>query len=99
MFGMVINLRIIQRWKKRVSKQYADQIANLEKRITKQEKDFKEERTGYVEREKRVVEEMADMRGKVKWMANKLNEQKRKIIWLSVGLVSAMVMAIYLMVR
>ena len=82
-----------------VSKQYADQIANLEKRITKQEKDFKEERAGYVEREKRSVEEMADMKGKVKWMATKLNEQKRKIIWLSVGLVLAVGVAIYLLVR
>ena len=82
-----------------VSKQYADQIASLEKRITKQEKDFKEERAGYVEREKRVVEEMADMKGKVKWMANKLNEQKRKIIWLSVGLVLAVGVAVYLLVR
>ena len=82
-----------------VGKQYADQIANLEKRITKQEKDFKEERAGYVEREKRSVEEMADMKGKVKWMATKLNEQKRKIIWLSVGFVLAVGVAIYLMVR
>ena len=82
-----------------VSKQYADQIANLEKRITKQEKDFKEERAGYVEREKRNVEEMADMRGKVKWMATKLNEQKRKIIWLSVGLGLAVGVAVYLLVR
>ena len=82
-----------------VSKQYADQIANLEKRITKQEKDFKEERAGYVEREKRNVEEMADMKGKVKWMASKLNEQKRKIIWLSIGLVLALALAVYLMVR
>ena len=82
-----------------VSKQYADQIANLEKRITKQEKDFKEERAGYVEREKRSVEEMADMKGKVKWMATKLNEQKRKIIWLSVGLGLAVALAVYLMVR
>ena len=82
-----------------VSKQYADQIANLEKRITKQEKDFKEERAGYVEREKRNVEEMADMKGKVKWMATKLNEQKRKIIWLSVGLVLAVGVAVYLFVR
>ena len=82
-----------------VSKQYADQIANLEKRITKQEKDFKEERAGYVEREKRSVEEMADMKGKVKWMANKMNEQKRKIIWLSIGLVLALALAVYLMVR
>lgn len=82
-----------------VSKQYADQIANLERRITKQEKDFKEERAGYAEREKRSVEEMADMRGKVKWMATKLNEQKRKIIWLSVGLVVAVGVAVYLLVR
>ena len=82
-----------------VSKQYADQIANLEKRITKQEKDFKEERTAYAEREKRSVEEMADMKGKVKWMATKMNEQKRKIIWLSVGLGLAVGVAIYLLVR
>ncbi|MBO7636118.1 MAG: hypothetical protein J6S89_06025 [Paludibacteraceae bacterium] len=82
-----------------VSKQYADQIANLEKRITKQEKDFKEERAGYVEREKRSVEEMADMKGKVKWMATKLNEQKRKIIWLSVGFGLALGVAVYLLVR
>ena len=82
-----------------VSKQYADQIANLEKRISKQEKDFKEERAAYAEREKRSVEEMADMKGKVKWMATKLNEQKRKIIWLSVGLGLALGVAVYLFVR
>ena len=69
-----------------VSKQYADQIANLEKRLTKQEKDFKDERAGYVEREKRNVEEMANMKNKVAWMANKLNERKRTIVWLAVGL-------------
>ena len=45
------------------------------------------------------MEEMADMRGKVKWMATKLNEQKRKIIWLSVGLVVAVGVAVYLLVR
>ena len=82
-----------------VSKQYADQIASLEKRITKQEKDFKEERAAFAEREKRSVEEMADMRGKVKWMATKLNEQKRKIIWLSVGFGLALGVAVYLLVR
>ena len=82
-----------------VSKQYADQIASLEKRITKQEKDFKEERAAFAEREKRSVEEMADMRGKVKWMATKLNEQKRKIIWLSVGFGLALGVAVYLFVR
>ena len=70
-----------------VSKQYADQIASLEKRLTKQEKDFKEERAGYVEREKRNVEEMANMKVKVAWMANKLNERKRTIVWLASGLV------------
>jgi len=32
-------------------------------------------------------------------MATKLNEQKRKIIWLSVGLVLAVGVAIYLLVR
>ena len=69
-----------------VSKQYADQIANLEKRLTKQEKDFKDERAGYVEREKRNVEEMTNMKNKVAWMANKLNERKRTIVWLAVGL-------------
>ena len=42
---------------------------------------------------------MADMKGKVKWMATKMNEQKRKIIWLSVGLGLAVALAIYLMVR
>ena len=82
-----------------VSKQYADQIANLEKRITKQEREFKEERAGYAEREKRSVEEVADMKGKVKWMATKLNEQKRKIIWLSIGLGLAVALVIYLLVR
>ena len=45
------------------------------------------------------MEEMADMKGKVKWMATKLNEQKRKIIWLSVGLGLALVVAVYLFVR
>ena len=82
-----------------VSKQYADQIANLEKRLTKQEKDFKDERDGYIEREKRSVEEMADMKGKVAWMANKLNERKRTIVLLAVGLVVLAGLAIWMMVR
>jgi len=82
-----------------VSKQYADQIASLEKRLTKQEKDFKEERAGYVEREKRNVEEMANMKNKVAWMANKLNERKRTIALLAVGLVAAMGIMIWIALR
>lgn len=82
-----------------VSKQYADQIASLEKRLTKQEKDFKEERAGYVEREKRNVEEMANMKNKVAWMANKLNERKRTIALLAVGLVAAVGLMIWIALR
>lgn len=82
-----------------VSKQYADQIANLEKRLTKQEKDFKDERDGYIEREKRNVEEMANMKGKVAWMANKLNERKRTIVLLAVGLAVLAGGVIWMMVR
>ena len=82
-----------------VSKQYADQIASLEKRLTKQEKDFKEERAGYVEREKRNVEEMANMKNKVAWMANKLNERKRTITLLVVGLVAAVGIMIWIALR
>ena len=82
-----------------VSKQYADQIASLEKRLTKQEKDFKEERAGYVEREKRNVEEMANMKNKVAWMANKLNERKRIIALLVVGLVAAVGVVIWIALR
>lgn len=81
-----------------VSKQYADQIANLEKRLTKQEKDFKEERDGYIEREKRNVEEMTAMKGKVAWMANKLNERKRTIVWLAVGLAAVVGILIWMAV-
>lgn len=82
-----------------VSKQYADQIASLEKRLTKQEKDFKEERAGYMEREKRNVEEMANMKNKVAWMANKLNERKRTIALLIVGLVAAVGIMIWIALR
>lgn len=82
-----------------VSKQYADQIANLEKRLTKQENDFKEERAGFMEREKRSVEEMADMKGKVKWMANRLNGQKRTIALLAVGLALAVGVLIWVLAR
>ena len=82
-----------------VSKQYADQIASLEKRLTKQERDFKEERAGYVEREKRNVEEMANMKNKVAWMANKLNERKRTIALLAVGLVAAVGIMIWIALR
>ena len=82
-----------------VSKQYADQIANLEKRLTKQEKDFKEERDGYIEREKRNVEEMTAMKGKVAWMANKLNERKRTIVWLAVGLAAVVGILIWMAVK
>ena len=82
-----------------VSKQYADQIASLEKRLTKQEKDFKEERAGYVDREKRNVEEMANMKSKVAWMANKLNERKRIIALLAVGLAVAVGAVIWIALR
>ena len=82
-----------------VSKQFADQIANLEKRLTKQEKDFKDERDGYIEREKRNVEEMTAMKGKVAWMANKLNERKRTIVLLAVGLAVAVGIAIWIAMR
>ena len=82
-----------------VSKQYADQIANLEKRLTKQEKDFKDERDGYIEREKRNVEEMANMKGKVAWMANKLNERKRTIVLLAVGLAVAVGLMVWIAMR
>ncbi|MBR3491238.1 MAG: exonuclease VII large subunit [Bacteroidales bacterium] len=82
-----------------VSKQYADQIANLEKRLTKQEKDFKDERAGYVEREKRNVEEMANLKNKVAWMANKLNERKRTIVWLAVGLAIVAGVLIWVLAR
>jgi hypothetical protein len=82
-----------------VSKQYADQIANLEKRLTKQEKDFKDERAGYVEREKRNVEEKANMKNKVAWMANKLNERKRTIVWLAVGLAIVAGVLIWVLAR
>ena len=82
-----------------VSKPYADQIASLEKRLTKQEKDFNEERAGYVEREKRNVEEMANMKNKVAWMANKLNERKRTIALLAVGLVAAVGIMIWIALR
>ena len=82
-----------------VSKQYADQIANLEKRLTKQENDFKEERAGYVEREKRNVEEMANMKGKVELMGNKLKERKRTIVWLAIGLAVAVGVMLWMMVR
>ena len=82
-----------------VSKQYADQIASLEKRLTKQEKDFKEERAGYVEREKRNVEEMANMKSKVAWMANKLNERKRIIAFLAVGLAVAVGAVIWIALK
>jgi hypothetical protein len=82
-----------------VSKQYADQIANLEKRLTKQENDFKEERAGYVEREKRNVEEMTAMKGKVAWMANKLNERKRTIVLLAVGLAVAVGLMVWIAMR
>jgi hypothetical protein len=82
-----------------VSKQYAEQIANLEKRLTKQENDFKEERAGYVEREKRNVEEMANMKGKVDLMGNKLKERKRTIVWLAIGLSLAVGVMLWMMVR
>ena len=82
-----------------VSKQYADQIANLEKRLTKQEKDFKEERAGYIDREKRSVEDVANMKNKVAWMANKLNGQKRTIALLAVGLAIAVGILIWMAAR
>ena len=41
-----------------------------------------------MEREKCNVEEMTNMKNKVAWMANKLNERKRIITLLVVGLVA-----------
>lgn len=81
---------------KEVKKQFADQIKSLESRLTKQENDFKEERAGYIEREKRNVEEMANMKGKVAWMANKLNERKRTIIMLAIGLAVAVGLMVWI---
>jgi len=36
------------------------------------------------------------MKGKAKWMANKLNERKRTIAWLVVGLVAAVGLMIWM---
>lgn len=82
-----------------VRKQFAEQITSLEKRLTKQENDFKEERAGYVEREKKNVEEMANMKGKVAWMANKLNERKRTIVLLAMGLAVAVGVMVWIAIR
>ena len=42
---------------------------------------------------------MANMKGKVAWMANKLNERKRTIVLLAVGLAVAVGVMIWVMVR
>ena len=52
-----------------------------------------------MEREKRNVEEMANMKNKVAWMANKLNERKRTIALLAVGLVAAVGIMIWIALR
>jgi hypothetical protein len=45
------------------------------------------------------VEEMANMKNKVAWMANKLNERKRTIVWLAVGLVIVAGLLIWVLAR
>ena len=52
-----------------------------------------------MEREKRNVEEMANMKGKVAWMANKLNERKRTIVLLAVGLAVLVGIMIWMALR
>ena len=52
-----------------------------------------------MEREKKNVEEMANMKGKVAWMANKLNERKRTIVLLSVGLAVAVGLMVWIAMR
>ena len=67
--------------------------------LSNSQKNLKPKKTLSCAATKHPYEEMADMKGKVKWMATKLNEQKRKIIWLSIGLVLTLALAVYLMVR
>ena len=52
-----------------------------------------------MEREKRNVEEMANMKSKVAWMANKLNERKRIIAFLAVGLAVAVGAVIWIALK
>lgn len=70
-----------------VRKQFAEQITSLEKRVSEQDKAQREERAAWAAQQKNDAEAMADMKGKVKWMAGKMKEQKRKIVWLSVGMI------------
>ena len=48
---------------------------------------------------KRNVEEMANMKNKFAWMANKLNERKRTIALLAVGLAVTVGVVIWIALR
>lgn len=60
---------------------------SFQKQLDEQAKANREERTALIAQQGKNADELADMRNKVKWMAGKMNEQKKKIVWLTVGLV------------
>ena len=68
-----------------VRKQFAEQITSLEKRLSEQDKANREERKALIDQQNKNAEEVSDMRNKVKWMAEKMNEQKKKVIGLSIA--------------
>lgn len=83
---------------KQVKKQFAEQISSLEKRLTQQEKDFKEERKGYNEKEKKSIEEMTELKGIVNSLTEKLNKRKWTIVLLATGLAVAVGLMIWFVV-
>ena len=83
---------------KRVSEQdkaQREERAAHQKQMDEQAKASREERAALIAQQGKNADELADMRNKVKWMAAKMNEQKKKIVWLSVGLA---VMGLFMLV-
>lgn len=69
-----------------------EERAAYQKQLDEQSKASREERAALVAQQSKKTDELAEMRNKVKWMAKKMNEQKRKIVWLTVGLAAIVVL-------
>lgn len=82
---------------KRVSEQdkaHREERAAYQKQLDEQAKASRDERAALIAQQGKNADELAEMRNKVKWMAGKMNEQKRKIVWLAVGLAASVLLLI-----
>ena len=63
----------------------SEERASFQKQLDDQAKANREERKALIDQQNKNAEEVSDMRNKVKWMAEKMNEQKKKVIGLSIA--------------